>query len=67
MSEYTLTVSGMTCSNCEAIVCDAVADLDGVAWVTADADADTVTVECAPDAESAVRACIDDMGFVIDA
>ncbi len=66
MSEFTIDVSGMVCANCEQIVCDAVATVDAVSSVTADAAGDEVTVEGDPAAEPTVRRTIDDLGFEVD-
>ncbi|MFC7137430.1 heavy-metal-associated domain-containing protein [Halobaculum litoreum] len=41
----TLTVTGMTCGGCEQNVVDALEALDGVERVTADHEANVVTVE----------------------
>lgn len=41
----TLTVTGMSCENCEESVQEALLDVDGVTAAEADHDADTATVE----------------------
>lgn len=66
MPEYTIHVTGMVCSNCERTVCRTVAELGDVSSVSADADADRVTVECPPDARETVCQYISSLGFEVE-
>lgn len=58
----TITVEGMSCSGCEQTVESALEELDGVASVTADSDANTVTVDEDVDVDAVVGA-IEDAGY----
>ncbi|WP_331233065.1 heavy-metal-associated domain-containing protein [Natronorarus salvus] len=61
---YTLTVTEMKCTGCEDTVTDAVGEIDGVSEVTADHEADRVTVEGDAD-EGEVRDAIEGAGFEV--
>lgn len=63
MAHETLTVTGMSCGGCEQNVEDALGDLDGVAAVEADHEADTVEVDADGAADDAIRATIEDAGY----
>lgn len=62
----TYTVTGMSCGGCEQNVEDAVGALEGVDRVTADNEADAVTIEGDFD-EAAARTAIEDAGYSVDA
>lgn len=59
-----VTVRGMMCAHCEARVVQVLSALSGVASVTADHDADKVTIEYTilPE-ESAVKAAVEGAGY----
>jgi copper chaperone len=61
----TLTVSGMSCSHCEASVKKAVGSLDGVDTVSVDLGEKKVTVEFDPDKVKIkqIEAAIEDQGY----
>lgn len=61
MSE-TITVTGMTCEHCEQTVEEALEDVSGVTAVTADREAETVTVEGDADKQALVDA-VDEAGY----
>lgn len=61
MSE-SITVTGMSCTGCEAAVENAVADVDGVESVDADHTEDTVIVAGSAD-RAAICAAIEDAGY----
>lgn len=61
MSE-TITVEGMTCGHCEQTVEEALEDVTGVTAVTADREAETVTVEGDADKQALVDA-VDEAGY----
>ena len=61
MSE-TITVEGMTCGHCEQTVEEALEDVTGVTVVTADHEAETVTVEGDADKQELVEA-VDEAGY----
>lgn len=67
MPELTIDVDGMVCPSCEKTVCSAVAALDCVDSVRADADTGCVTVECDPADRATVCQCIDGLGFDVPA
>lgn len=56
------SVPGISCGHCKAAIEAEVAKVAGVAGVTVDVDARTVTVEGAA-ADTAVRAAIDEAGY----
>ena len=56
------SVPGISCGHCKAAIEGEVAKVEGVASVTVDVDARTVTVEGAA-ADPAVRAAIDEAGY----
>lgn len=58
----TLTVTGMSCGHCEQTVEDALGEVAGVESVSADNEADTVTVEGDADLDDLVAA-IEDAGY----
>ncbi|AWB27946.1 heavy-metal-associated domain-containing protein [Halococcoides cellulosivorans] len=58
----TYTVEGMQCTGCETTVIETVEAVEGVTDVTADHEADTVTVSGDPD-PAAVRAAIGEAGY----
>ena len=58
----TITVTGMSCGGCEEAVETAVGDLEGVASVSADNEADSVTVEGDVDVD-AIVAAVEDAGY----
>ncbi len=64
--ERQLTVTGMNCGGCESTVEDALSALEGVEDVSADNEADTVTVEGDAD-EGDLVATIEDAGFEVSA
>jgi copper chaperone len=66
--DRTLTVSGMSCTGCEANVEEALGGLDGVERVDADHEADTVSLTLSgtvsdADVEEAVR----EAGYTVEA
>jgi len=61
----TLCVSGMSCGGCESNVEDAIAELDGCEYVTADHEANTVTVEGDVSTES-LQSAIEASGYELD-
>ena len=61
MSE-TITVEGMTCGHCEQTVEEVLEDVTGVTAVTADREAETVTVEGDAKKQALVDA-IDEAGY----
>jgi len=63
MTRTTLSVTGMSCGGCEQNVEDALGDLDGVAAVEADHEADTVELDADGADDDAVRAAIEDAGY----
>lgn len=65
MTRTTLSVTGMSCGGCEQNVEDALADLDGVAAVEADHEADTVEVEAEGADDGAIRTAIEDAGYEV--
>jgi len=63
----TLSVSGMTCPRCEAVVQREVATIDGVISVMADNEANTVVVEHEPNTDlDAIRRVIILEGFTVN-
>jgi len=60
--ETTLSVSGMSCTGCEANVEDAVAALDGCERVEADHETGTVTVK-GDVPEATLRSTIESSGY----
>ncbi|MFB6069729.1 MAG: heavy-metal-associated domain-containing protein [Halanaeroarchaeum sp.] len=58
----TVTVTDMSCDGCEDIVEDAVSEVSGVESVSADRDAESVTVEGDPDVDEILDA-IDFAGY----
>jgi copper chaperone len=62
----TYTVTGMSCGGCEQTVEDAVSALAGVEAVTADNEADAVTIEGDVD-DGAARQAIEDAGYTVEA
>lgn len=66
MEHHELRVTGMTCRSCERIVEDEVTRLAGVATVTADSDADLVTVEGDAEAGDEAGEIIADIGYSVE-
>lgn len=60
-----LTVTGMTCRNCESTLRDVLADLPGVEAVEADARSETVFLCGDPDLSTA-RQLIDSLGYGVE-
>ncbi|MEZ3117116.1 heavy-metal-associated domain-containing protein [Halobaculum sp. MBLA0147] len=60
-----LSVTGMSCGNCEASVVEALEGVDGVESATADHEADRATVEGDADALDAIVA-VEDAGYEAD-
>ncbi len=58
----TLTVEGMSCTNCEESVEEALSGVDGVTGATADHEADTATVEGDADPLDMIIA-VEDAGY----
>ena len=56
------TVEGMHCSHCEAAVCRALEDVEGVESATASAPRNTLTIK-GPAPEAAVRAAVEKAGY----
>ena len=63
---YELTVTDMKCTGCEETVSDAVSEVSGVSGVSADHEADRVTVEGDAD-EKEVERAIENAGFSVEA
>jgi copper chaperone len=64
MATRTLTVTGMSCTGCEASVEDALAALDGVERVAADHEADTVElVADGSVSDDDIAAVVDEAGY----
>ena len=64
MVTQTLTVTGMSCTGCEANVEEALRSVDGVENAEADHEADTVTVETDGDVSGdALAAAVEDAGY----
>jgi copper chaperone CopZ len=60
-----LTVTGMSCTDCEASVVDALEGVDGVESATADHEADAATAEGEADALDLIVA-VEDAGYEAD-
>ncbi|WP_255171022.1 heavy-metal-associated domain-containing protein [Natrononativus amylolyticus] len=58
----TITVEGMSCSGCEETVESVLGEVDGVTSVSADSDANTVTVDEDADVDAVVSA-IENAGY----
>jgi copper chaperone len=68
MSTRTLSVTGMSCTGCEDAVEQALGELSGVTSVSADHDADTVTVETDGEVdENELATAIVDAGYELAA
>ena len=66
--ERTLTVSGMSCTGCEANVEDALEGIDGVTAVEADHEANTVTLTLSGSVSDAdVERAVSDAGYTVEA
>ena len=64
-SQHTIvTIKGMTCAHCKAMVEKNIAKLPGVASVTADLATGKTVIEGSPDPD-ALREVVDDLGFTI--
>lgn len=61
----TVTVKGMTCAHCKAMVEKNIAKLPGVTAVNADLATGKTVIEGCPDSD-ALRAVIDELGFTIE-
>ncbi len=67
-SEQTISVSGMSCTGCEATVEEALEEIGGVDGVDADHEADSVTLhlsETVPDED--IEQTVSDAGYSVDA
>ncbi|NHN41168.1 heavy-metal-associated domain-containing protein [Halorubellus sp. JP-L1] len=58
----TITVTGMSCEHCEETVADALADVEGVASVDVDREAESATVDGDAD-PNALVAAVEDAGY----
>ncbi|HWL37016.1 MAG TPA: heavy-metal-associated domain-containing protein [Frankiaceae bacterium] len=65
MSTRTYTVDGMTCQHCVDAITGEVTKVGGVADVTVDLGAKTVTVDGEPLDDAAIRAAIDEAGYTV--
>jgi copper chaperone CopZ len=63
---YELVVTGMTCTNCEAIVREALATVDGVVAADPRATAERVVVRAEPGTYTAARAAVAGLGFEVE-
>jgi copper chaperone CopZ len=62
--EITYAVSGMSCGHCKAAVEEEIGQVPGVASVTADVDSGLVVVRGEGLEDDALRAAIDEAGYV---
>jgi copper chaperone len=67
MSQYTFTVTGMSCGGCEDNVTSEVGDLDGVDTVDADHESDTVDVVAEGVSTDDITAAIESAGYDVEA
>lgn len=63
--QVTITVKGMTCGHCKAMVEKNLSKLPGVKSITVDLASGKTTIDGAPDM-TAVREVIDDLGFTME-
>lgn len=65
MGTTTYNVTGMTCGHCAKAVSSEVSAIDGVTDVVVDVEAGTVVVTGEGVTEDAVRAAVDEAGYVL--
>lgn len=65
MSQITYSVTGMTCAHCAAAVTREVSEVDGVSSVDVRVETGTVVVSGSVVDDAAVRAAIDEAGYVV--
>lgn len=65
MTRYQFAVEGMCCGSCENAISTAVGDIDGVSSVTADSDANTVTIHADQVETDDLRASIENASFTV--
>lgn len=65
MGTTTYNVTGMTCGHCAKAVSSEVSAVDGVTDVVVDVEAGTVVVTGEGVTEDAVRAAVDEAGYVL--
>lgn len=65
MTEFTISVSGMSCQSCEHILEERLSSLDGVTSADADADAGAVRVEADDVSHERISQTIAETGYTV--
>lgn len=65
MSDVVYTVTGMSCQHCVNAITEEVSAIAGVEAVNVDLGAGTVTVTADSPDDAAIRAAIDEAGYVV--